>query len=234
VGGELNLATEMLDVAALSEAAPAIIRVLALGAQSLVEDELGRTERSMELAELAMEVVDTRHLHLLPQASVAFTALGQAQATAGKVNDAMATLEQGLAMRRRYPVGPWGWIHHLMVMSRVAVQAGQVPMAQELLSELTSRMHRYPDGMSVMRARQAAIQAALREQIAAGAREEELTPREREVLVLLQGALTLREIAAALHLSPNTVKTHIQALYRKLGAHSREEAVVVARRDQLI
>jgi LuxR family maltose regulon positive regulatory protein len=119
-------------------------------------------------------------------------------------------------------------------MSRVAVQAGQVPMAQELLSELTSRMHRYPDGMSVMRARQAAIQAALREQIAAGAREEELTPREREVLVLLQGALTLREIAAALHLSPNTVKTHIQALYRKLGAHSREEAVVVARRDQLI
>ncbi len=234
VGGELNLATEMLDLAALSEAAPAIIRVVALGAQSLAEDELGRTDRSLELAERAMDTVDTRHLHLLPQASVAFTALGQAQATAGKVNDAMATLEQGLAMRRRYPVGPWGWIHHLMVMSRVAVQAGEIPMAQELLGDLTSRMSRYPDGMTVMRARLAAIQAALREQIAAGAHEEELTSREREVLLLLQGSLTLREIAAALHLSANTVKTHVQALYRKLGAHSRDEAVAFARRDQLI
>ena len=94
---------------------------------------------------------------------MAFTALGQAQATAGKVNDAMATLEQGLAMRRRYPVGPWGRIHHLMVMSRVAVQAGEIPMAQELLSDLTARMSRFPDGMTAMRARQAAIQAALRE-----------------------------------------------------------------------
>ena len=64
---------------------------------------------------------------------MAFTALGQAQATAGKVNDAMATLEQGLAMRRRYPVGPWGWIHHLMVMSRVAVQAGVVPISVGLV-----------------------------------------------------------------------------------------------------
>jgi LuxR family maltose regulon positive regulatory protein len=88
--------------------------------------------------------------------------------------------------------------------------------------------------MTVMRARQGAIQAALRAQIAEGAREEELTSREREVLLLLQGSLTLREIAAALHLSANTVKTHIQALYRKLGAHSRDEAVAFARRDQLI
>ena len=52
----------------------------------------------------------------------------------------MATLEQGLAMRRRYPIGQWGPIHHLMVMARVAVQAGEISMAQELLSDLTARM----------------------------------------------------------------------------------------------
>ena len=83
-------------------------------------------------------------------------------------------------------------------------------------------MARFPDGMTAMRARQAVIQADLRELIAAGAREEELTSREREVLVLLQGSLSVREIADALYLSTNTVKTHIQALYRKLGAHSRD------------
>jgi DNA-binding NarL/FixJ family response regulator len=165
---------------------------------------------------------------------MAFAALGQVQASLGKVSDALATLEQGLAMRRKYPVGPWGWIHHLMVMARVAVQASEITLAQELLGDLAGRMAGHADGMSAMRAKHAVIQADLRELIATGAREEDLTARERDVLLLLQGSLSVREIADALYLSSNTVKTHIQALYRKLGAHSRGEAVAIARRDRLI
>ena len=234
ISGELNLAREMFSDAALSEAAPVIIQVLALSGQALVEDELGRSDRSRELAERAMDLVQLRQLTAMPQASMAFTALGLAQATDGKLSDAIATLEEGLAMRRRYPAGPWGMIHHLMVMARVAVQAGEIPMAQELLDDLGALMVRFPDGMSAMRARQAEIQAALRERLAAGAPEEPLTHRELDVLLLLQSAMTVREIAAALYLSSNTVKTHIQALYRKLGAHSRTDAVSIARRDHLI
>jgi LuxR family maltose regulon positive regulatory protein len=234
VAGELNLATETLAKGVLSEAAPAIIKVLGLSVQSLAEGELGRLDRSRELAERAIETVEARQLHVLPQAALAFAALGQVQATLGKISDAMATLEQGLAMRRRHPIGQWGPIHHVMVMARVAVQAGEISMAQELLSDLTARMSRFRDGMTVMRARQAVIESTLREQLAAGAREEALTARELEVLLLLQASLSVREVASALHVSANTVKTHIQALYRKLGAHSREEAVAIARRDQLI
>ena len=85
-----------------------------------------------------------------------------------------------------------------------------------------------------MRARADVIQADLRALVARRAHEEPLTAREREILLLLQGSLSVREIAGALYLSTNTVKTHVQALYRKLGAHSRDEAVAVARRDQLI
>ena len=55
-----------------------------------------------------MEIVDARQLHVMPQAAAAFAALGQVQASLGKVSDAMATLEQGLAMRRRHPIGQWG------------------------------------------------------------------------------------------------------------------------------
>ena len=54
-----------------------------------------------------------------------------------------------------------------------------------------------------------------------------LSPRELEILAYLRTTLTLTEIAAALYLSTNTVKTHVQSLYRKLGVRSRREATTV-------
>ncbi|SDO68615.1 regulatory protein, luxR family [Nakamurella panacisegetis] len=57
-----------------------------------------------------------------------------------------------------------------------------------------------------------------------------LTRREREVLSALRRHGGVAQVAAALHISPNTAKTHIRALYRKLGAHNREEALWIATR----
>ena len=48
------------------------------------------------------------------------------------------------------------------------------------------------------------------------------------MLRLLQGTLSLRDIGRELYLSPNTIKTHTRALYRKLGATDRHEAVTKA------
>ena len=55
-----------------------------------------------------------------------------------------------------------------------------------------------------------------------------LTPREHEVLVYLRSAMTAADIAAAVFVSVNTVKTHQRAIYRKLGVVGRREAVHVA------
>ena len=63
---------------------------------------------------------------------------------------------------------------------------------------------------------------------------EPLTSRELDVLWLLQGPLSLGDIARELYLSFNTVKTHTQALYRKMGVHSRGEAVALARSSGLV
>lgn len=52
-----------------------------------------------------------------------------------------------------------------------------------------------------------------------------LTGREREVLDALAGGLGNREIGDHLGMSYNTVRTHINELFRKLGVHSRVEAV---------
>ena len=61
-----------------------------------------------------------------------------------------------------------------------------------------------------------------------------LSERERELLPLLAGTLSQREIGAVLHLSLNTVKTHTRVLFRKLGVSSRSEAVVRARELELL
>ena len=57
-----------------------------------------------------------------------------------------------------------------------------------------------------------------------------LSKREREVLVLIASGRTNREIAAALYLSPHTVKEHASSLYRKLGVKNRAEATRRAER----
>ena len=58
---------------------------------------------------------------------------------------------------------------------------------------------------------------------------EPLRDSELRVLRYLPSDLTAPEIAAELHVSPNTVKTHMRTLYAKLGTHRRHEAVERAR-----
>jgi len=62
----------------------------------------------------------------------------------------------------------------------------------------------------------------------------ELTEREHAVLVELAQGLSTLEIARKLFVSTNTVKSQLRTLYRKIGAHSRDEALEIAYRTGLI
>jgi PAS domain S-box-containing protein len=61
-----------------------------------------------------------------------------------------------------------------------------------------------------------------------------LTPRQTEVLGLLERGHSTDQIAAELYLSIETVRNHIRGILRALGAHSRIEAVAVAHQRHLV
>jgi DNA-binding CsgD family transcriptional regulator len=61
-----------------------------------------------------------------------------------------------------------------------------------------------------------------------------LSPRECEILELLASGKSNREMADALHISPNTVKTHLARVYEKLEVQRRVQAIEKARFLSLI
>ena len=61
-----------------------------------------------------------------------------------------------------------------------------------------------------------------------------ITPRELEILELIAGGLSNREIAGRLFVSENTVKTHSSRLFDKLNAKRRTQAVQIAKQHGLI
>ena len=63
---------------------------------------------------------------------------------------------------------------------------------------------------------------------------EKLTKRELEILRNLASGRTLTVLAAELHISQNTMKTHLKNLYKKMAVSDRHEAVERAKNLSLI
>ena len=72
------------------------------------------------------------------------------------------------------------------------------------------------------------------EEVEARASIEQITPREKEVLQMLAEGLSNKEIAAKLHMSVDTERTHMMNILNKMGVHSRIQALVFAARYGLV
>lgn len=101
-------------------------------------------------------------------------------------------------------------------------------------TQLLLALRTVASGLRVQMARPASRGSESRPRSGTAPPTDDLTPREREILRLLAEGLANREIAALLGLSDHTVKFHLRAVFTKLGAHSRTEAVSVAVRRGLL
>jgi DNA-binding NarL/FixJ family response regulator len=105
--------------------------------------------------------------------------------------------------------------------------------------ELISAIHAVADGDSLLSpsvTRRVIDRMAAAQPVAglSGARLEELTPREREVLELIGRGLSNREIAESFVIEESTVKTHVKRILMKLELRDRVQAVILAYETGLI
>jgi LuxR family transcriptional regulator, maltose regulon positive regulatory protein len=206
----------------------------------LLAVEAGTLAQAEEHARAAVAVVadPSQGLKAAPQSSTAYIAMGAVHAARGRLQEARHDLEHALQIRRRWPgIGPWGTVEVLLRLAPVLAGLGDRAEASALLAEARQVITSLPEGAGAQLARLERLERLGRHSAArprAVALADPLTERERDVLRLLRGTLSLRDIAHELYVSQNTIKTHTQAIYRKLGVSDRRDAVAKARELGLI
>ena len=229
LSGELHEAARTLEEAELSTAPVPLIRILTLSAWSLVAVELGRLPRAMELASEARGIATDGDLSETPQCSLAFTAAGAVRAAQGRLDEARSEFKRGVQCRLGVPgISPWATLEAMLRLAQVLLDLGDDAGAAELIDEAQDVLTLFPDGAEAPQARLEQLRRRLVVRSRAVPAADALTEREMAVLRLLRGTLSLREIGQELYVSPNTIKTHAQAIYRKLGVSTRQDAVAHA------
>jgi LuxR family maltose regulon positive regulatory protein len=161
----------------------------------------------------------------MPQCALAYAAAGAVNAARGLPGEGRTELQHAVRCRRAVPkISPWATLEATLLLVGVELDLGDAAAAAELISKANDVLTLFPDGTSFQQARLARLRRRLAALQTAN-RTDTLTERELAVLQLLAGPLSLREIAEKLYVSLNTVKTHVRAIYRKLGVSTRHDAV---------
>jgi LuxR family maltose regulon positive regulatory protein len=215
-----------LDLAAAT--APAIVSLcLAQGAMIAVERRDWDT--AAELADRGSLVIEEHGLADYPICALGFAAAAAVRAHHGRLDEAKRDLRHSIDLLAAFgDFAPWYGAEARILLAHASLALADVVRARTLLAEasrLARRVsgavifqHWFDDAWSQM--------DALAETSLAG--PSSLTIAELRILRFLPSHRSFREIATQLGVSANTVKTQAHAVYRKLGAASRSEAVARA------
>jgi len=211
---------EAIRIGRSSPVRTTMIRSLSL--LGLIADDQGRADEADALSRQALELTESEGLSESPVVGMVYTLLGRTRTRRGDVRGARAAHEHAFSVQR-YPVERF---HALVELLPVLHADDDDTGVRELLAE-AGRLEATGIDFGVLPRRMKAMSWRFR---AAEKVAGTLSSREVEVLRLLSGPLSLRDIGKELFISHDTVKSHVKAIYQKLGVSSRKEAVAVSRK----
>jgi LuxR family transcriptional regulator, maltose regulon positive regulatory protein len=234
--GEPEAARQILDaaIAGTGNVAPSVT-ALCLAQRAMIAIEDGDWELVGELTDRAMTVIEEWHLDDAPTAALPVAALAAAKAHDRHGDEAKAALRRALDLLGTLgDFLPWYGAEVRILLAHASLWLADVVAARTLLAEASRLARKVPDAVTFARWFDEAwgYMDTLAENRLAGS--SSLTIAELRILRFLPSHRSFREIALQLGVSANTVKTQAHAVYRKLGAGSRSEAVARAREAGLL
>jgi LuxR family maltose regulon positive regulatory protein len=206
--------------------------VYALGVRGAMALDMHELTAAASLADEAVELIRTADLEGHPWAGMAHISHGVLLSQRGDLDDAAEAIERGIRLGEQMQA----WqvtVYGSLALAEVRQRQQNPSAARRLISRARSTLEALPDPgdglLRVERTEKALKLRATRHHRPADAAYWELSQREMDVLRLLPGSLSQREIAAELYVSFNTVRTHTRVIFSKLGVTSRTEAVERAR-----
>lgn len=207
-----------------------IIQGLALSQLCLITIEDGDRDTASRLIAQARAQVSRCGLADLPSMLMVWAASATVRADQGQVHDAREDLAQAMRLLPlNTDIASWYEAQARILLGRVLVRLGEPARARDLLREAERFLDHDPDAAILREWLKQSIADREAASTEGRAQEWSLTAAELRTLQYLPTHLSFREIGERIHVSPNTVKTQAQAVYRKLGASSRGEAVERAR-----
>jgi LuxR family transcriptional regulator, maltose regulon positive regulatory protein len=208
--------------------------VHALATLALLELEDGEAEKASRSARRALEVAGAAGLDGSVIAGIPHTALGLALIAVQRRAEGMLELQAGVAcLRGRAPVA--AHVYALLCLAEAHLAGGDFVAAQRAADAADVLIDPF-ENAGILTAKLAELRR--RSQMTRRRRRAgpttDVSQSELAVLRLLAGQKSRAGIAAELMISPNTVKTHVASVYRKLGVGSRTEAVSSARQRRLL
>ena len=182
-----------------------------------------------ELAARARAQIERFRLSAYPTMSLVLAVAALTQAQRGRVQAATEDCaEAARLLDTMDDFAPWYVAEVRIVLARAALRLSDVAGARALVDAAALAVRATPDAPVLgawLEDASAQVDAYAASAMMAPAT---LTTAELRILALLPTHLSFREMGTRLYVSPNTVKTQAQAVYRKLDASSRSEAVARA------
>jgi LuxR family maltose regulon positive regulatory protein len=236
LSGERDRARAMLEEGARRGAwgAPGI-QALCLAQLSLLALDDGDAANAIVHATRARGQIERFGLMEYPTSALVFAVSAAAHAQCGRIDEAKMDARRAAELTARLADSAgWYEIEVRIALARASLRLSDMAGARSQLAEASRLLRRSPDAVVLgewLEDGWTWADSAIGHSV--GDRWS-LTTAELRILQFLPTHLSLPEIAKELNVSANTVKTHTRAVYRKLDASSRSEAVTRARGAGLI